>query len=360
MRGLMRDRGIKRIYILGAGFSAPLGMPLTGKLLKLTHTIAQKKPWYDTNRNPYPRGQADWLLQELRFYFPLEEFSHEQIQNEEFSENFDIEKFLSYACAISAFGDDFSRGEDKFVTFLKGWIGEAILEKQEQCMKENISKEYIDFINSLDRSLVLTFNWDTVVETLLDRASKKYDFGLVSASEKQGIPIIKLHGSIDWFLNPCIKDKDVQDVQTEVIRRLDQPDDLDEEEKIHRVKQNLPYFYKNSETLNYPLLVIPGYDKISQAKKLGNVWSSPWAYFYDDLEIIIIGFSLRPDDYHSRAVIYPNLVQGSKCGSLKVKVVDFARSEEEKIAIKKRYEGVENCQFWFEGFNEHVFEKFIN
>ena len=352
MRGYLNDRGIKRIYILGAGFSCPLGMPLTSGVLKLTHDIAQTKSW-DGQKH-----LSEWLLKKLCFYFPLEGFSHEKIQNGKVSKKFDIEKFISYVSAISAFGESFSKaGDDKFVSFLKGWIGEAIWRRQNECMK-NIPKQYADFVNSLNNSLILTFNWDTVVETLLDNTSQAYDFGLESAHQKSGIPIIKLHGSIDWFLDPKTEDTSVK---AEIIRKYDQSADLSKEESIHRVTKNLSYFYnESSPSPNYPLLVIPGYDKISQVTKLGNIWECVWGYLQDDLEIIIMGFSLRPDDYHSRAVIYPNLVYGSRKGYLKVKVVDFAQNEKDKKSIKERYKGVKNCQFWFNGFNEKVFEEFIN
>lgn len=356
MRGLLKDRGIERIYILGAGFSAPLGMPLTNDLLKLTHAVARCKLRYN-NGNPYKKGEAEWLLQELSFYFPLLKFSHEKIEQGEIFEGFDIERFLSYALAISAFGEDFSNGGDRFVSSLKSWIGEAIWRKQIECMKNKIPEQYFHFLDTLNYSLIFTFNWDTVVETFLDRACIKYDYGLSSAYKKSGIPIIKLHGSIDWFLNPWIKSTNVK---TELIRELDQPSDLNEEEKIHKVTQDLRYFYENTSTLNYPLLVIPGYDKISQVKKLGNMWKYLWSCLQDDLEVIIIGFSLRPDDYHSRAIFYPQLVYDSKAGRLKVKVLDYAQDEDTQKNIRARYEGVENCQFWFDGFNEKVFEEFID
>lgn len=358
MRGLFKDRGIKRVYILGAGFSAPLGMPITNKLLKLTYDIARTKEWY-SDFKPCPKGQAEWLLQKLQFYFPLEGFSHKKIQNEEFSKEFDIEKFLSYALAASAFGENFSNGDDQFVSFLKGWIGEAIWRQQLGCMTnyENIPVQYFHFVKSLDQSLIFTFNWDTVVETLLDKSSMSYDFGLESARQKSGTPIMKLHGSIDWFFKPWVKD---EKVKTEIIRRHDQPADLSEGEKIYRVTQNLSYFYESISTLNYPLLVIPAYDKISQVQKLGNMWEYLWSFLQDDLEVIIIGFSWRPDDYHSRAILYSQLVHGSKEGHLKVKVVARAGDEKRKEEIKAIYKGVHDCRFWFDGFNEHVFERFIN
>ena len=115
MRGLLKDRGIKRVYILGAGFSAPLGLPLTRDLLKEIHQIASTKNWYNDKHHPYPEGQAEFLLEQLRYYFPLNRFSHKKIRDGMYPKNFDIEKFLSYALFSSVFGDNFSEQGDKFM-----------------------------------------------------------------------------------------------------------------------------------------------------------------------------------------------------------------------------------------------------
>ena len=100
-------------------------------------------------------------------------------------------------------------------------------------------------------------------------------------------------------------------------------------------------------------------------RQLQHIWDFPFRYFLDDLEIIIIGFSMRSDDYHIGAFIYPQLVQGSRLGSLTVKVIDYvntgdpSRDEKEKAKIIRKYRGIKNCKFWFEGFNEASYG-FIN
>ena len=97
---------------------------------------------------------------------------------------------------------------------------------------------------------------------------------------------------------------------------------------------------------------MPAYDKVSQILKLGDLWQTPWMYLQDELEVVIIGFSMRPDDFHTRAFIYPQLVHGSRSGHLSVKVIDYAINEEQQRGIRDRYAGVENCKFWFKGFSE--------
>ena len=82
----------------------------------------------------------------------------------------------------------------------------------------------------------------------------------------------------------------------------------------------------------------------------------PWRFLQNKLEIIIIGYSMRPDDYHSRAFIYPQLVHGSRSGDLTIKVVDYAKDNAKRDAIKARFEGVENIEYFFDGFGGEALE----
>ena len=79
-------------------------------------------------------------------------------------------------------------------------------------------------------------------------------------------------------------------------------------------------------------------------------------FLQDDLEVVLIGFSMRPDDFHTRAFIYPQLVQGSQSGSLSVKVVDYAADKHHQKEIRKRFEGVKNCKFFFDGFSDSALD----
>jgi hypothetical protein len=60
---------------------------------------------------------------------------------------------------------------------------------------------------------------------------------------------------------------------------------------------------------------------------------------------VIIGYSLRPDDFHSRSFIYPELVHQSRRGCLKVKVVDFAESKKRRKKLRKGSKGLKIVNF---------------
>jgi pimeloyl-ACP methyl ester carboxylesterase len=162
MAGLLKKHGKRRVFIIGAGFNAPLGMPLTSDLLKQVHAVAASKPWVLEDGKPAPREMADWLVEVLDWYYPA------------------------------------------------------------------------------------------------------------------------------------------------------------------------------------------GMDH--------HMWQLPWLWLEDDLEITIIGYSIRPDDYQSRAFIYPRLVRGSRCGALRVKVIDKADTQAARGEVRERFAGVSNCEFCFEGFSKEAVE----
>lgn len=360
MRGTLKIYGIKKVFILGAGFSAPFGMPLTHELLALVYNIALEKQRFGEGGKPIPYGMASWLVEELKWYFPTENFCHSNLQKGLFPEKFDVEKFLSYVYATSAFGEQWDEQGDQFVSFLRKSMGEAIYKEQVKAFKKGIPETYQKFIDCLKASMVITFNWDTLLETLLDINNKSYSYDFAATYETKDIPIIKLHGSIDWFSNFAYKNENWMEF-TPIYRGISgiekNGEFIYEEPVLFKAAGNLLSYYNKAHMS--PRIIAPSYDKLSQATMLGDLWRYPWMFLQDKLEVIIIGFSMRPDDYHSRAFIYPQLVQGSRDGNLRVKVIDYAVDSEKKNTIKKRFAGVENIEFWFEGFNKNSLD-FIN
>lgn len=347
MHGLLKEYGIRRVYILGAGFSAPLGMPLANDLLREVHAVASTKPWYGEDGKVSPHGQAEWLLEELQWYFPLDNISHEGIRKGVLPSDFDIERFLSYVASTSAFqfktSDRWNEHGDKFTAFLKRWIAEVIV-KHQMLPLANVPDLYTRFIGSLEGSLVLTFNWDTLIESLLEQQGLPFAFDLASTYKNEKIPIIKLHGSVDWFSKP-VKEQFKDWMQLNAIS--------ESFEGCYRAQGNLLEYY--AEYLS-PWIVIPSYDKISQILALGEMWQRPWIFLQDELEVIVIGFSMRPDDFHSRAFIYPQLVHGTREGYLRVKVIDLAQDELQQKVVKRRFAGVEGCQFYLSGFSDDALD----
>jgi len=335
---------IKKVFIIGAGFSKPAGLPLTSELLPLVHQKATEKE-YSNSDGVIPMGQAVMLLEELRYYFPLLNVTHNNIIHGRLGRHINLEKFLSFLAAESTFlstSDRFNEHGSKLLAFIKQWIGEVIYERQIKHFK-NIPDFYNVFIKQLCNSLILTFNWDTLIETLLDFQNIKYRYQLNVEDfdeRRNSIPLLKLHGSINWFsTDNYYDDKENSGKFTNLGYGF---------KSIEKQEGDLRIRFNNYQS---PWIVVPNYDKLIQLKEYGELWETPWRYLDDKLEIIFIGFGFRKDDFHARGFIYPKLVQGSRNGNYSVKVVDFAANESDRKKIKNRFKGIENCKFWLDGFN---------
>lgn len=347
MRGCVNSSGINRIFILGAGFSAPAGFPLTSELLRHVHVAASRNA-YNNGQSRF--GQAETLLERLRFYYPLASFSHEMILRGDVPSEFDLEKFLTYVNVESACqwntGERFDEHGNEVVSKLKRWIAQAIFQHQEIALT-NIPDFYHKFVSLVGNAIVFTFNWDTFLESLFEINEITYELDSRSNLDPTKVSLFKLHGSIDWFSYP-----------PDYLRRdwMEFKKLGESFERFYRAKTNdasLADYYRAHLT---PWIIVPAYDKISQIREYGDLWTALYMFFQNELEVVIIGFSMREDDYHTRAIIYPQLVQGSQQGNLRVKVVNLARSSDEKEAIKSKFSGVKNCSFFFEGFSDKAIE----
>jgi hypothetical protein len=348
MAGRLEQCGKRRVFILGAGFNAPLGMPLTAQLLDEVYAVAARKPWRRHDGQLAPHGMADWLVDALNWYYPTAHLDHGAIASGDALKRFNLEEFLSFVAATSAMqlstGERWDEQGDQFSGHVKSWLGEAIERQQREAIK-SLPDYYLKFTRGLHDAVVLTFNWNTLSEELLEREGIRYAFDLDSALSGGAVPVIKLHGSVDWFsLN-------LQDGS--------RPEWLDLEplgasfNGLGRARGDVLRYY---DELLTPWIVIPSYDKIVQVLNLGEVWQLPWLWLEDALEIIIIGYSIRPDDYHSRAFMYPQLVRGSRAGALRVKVVDHADTPEKRREVEQRFAGVQGCRFCFDGFSEQALD----
>lgn len=348
MPGLLARNGKRRVFILGAGFNAPLGMPLTAELLSEVHSVAARKPWHGRNGKPALRGMADWLVETLNWYYPTAGIDHKGIESGAAAKTFNLEEFLSFVAATSAMqlksGQRWDEQGDEFSGHLKAWLGEAI-ELQQRAGMKHLPGYYLKFIDSLQDAVVLTFNWDTVLERLLERRGVAYRFDLDGALAEGAVPLIKMHGSVDWFSMNVEQDRGKPDWL-----RLDPVGDSFE--GLGRARGDLLRCYEHKLT---PWMVLPSFDKIFQMLNLGKVWQLPWLWLEDELEIVVIGYSIRPDDYHSRAFMYPRLVRGSRNG-MRVKVVDHADSDAKRQEVQQRFAGVHGCRFCYEGFSGKALE----
>lgn len=346
MEGWLNLAGYKRLYILGAGFSAPAGIPLTNDLLPLVFAEAAKIQTPDTNS---ALGHAQILLDELNLYFPGIQFDPDRLLNGKVPKEFDFEKFLTYASVISTCqegtGEQLDEHGNMFISYLKSWTATAIHEQQAKAMRE-LPALYTAFAQSMQDAVVFTFNWDTLLEHAFALSDTRFNLDRGTYCEPPTVLLLKLHGSIDWFSGEGPLRKSWMNLlplgksMPSIARASDSFDDL-------------PRYYRAGMT---PWIVLPAFDKTYQIAKYDDLWQMLYLLLQNELEVYIIGFSMRADDYHTHAIIYPQLVQGAQEGRIRVKVVDLASSCRAKRKIEKRFAHIPNRKFWFDGFTEGCLE----
>lgn len=82
---------------------------------------------------------------------------------------------------------------------LEKYLIEVIFECDERAQLEPIAR-WAEFVS--DRDSVITFNYDTLVERALTSVRKNWNHG-TPQDPKTGIPVFKLHGSVDWIVADC-------------------------------------------------------------------------------------------------------------------------------------------------------------
>jgi len=197
------------------------------------------------------------------------------------------------------------------------------------------------FVQHLDQCVILTFNWDTLLEKAFERNNIKYSYDLDQGIKHRCNVILKLHGSIDWF-KP--REFNYQALGKRFFQNLSP-----QLRKYKRYIGNLDDCYNNHMT---PFIVTPNFDKITQLNAFKKLWIMPWNILQNKLNVNIIGFSMRDDDYHTRAFIYPQLYIGSSRGDMNIKVIDYAADDKDKVKLKKKYSGISDVRFDFKGFNK--------
>ncbi len=182
------DRPIYRLFVLGAGFSAPAGLPLGEELL-------------------------DLVRKDLRRYF--RDFGWEGPLEEEIAEwttlypgrPIDLERVLAYSHRKHYLGligseEYFNHGSRSIVAARR-----AIQEILIKATPMDTPQLFRDFAEELGPDdVVLTFNYDSLLEQALDDIGKPYSLTPQwwlkddpAQFRPKYVDLIKLHGSIDWY-----------------------------------------------------------------------------------------------------------------------------------------------------------------
>ena len=174
------------VYVVGAGFSAGLGYPLTKSLL------VEAWEWLD------PDAQ-ERLAQVIRFHHPAFDperrttFPNIEQLLSEIAVNLDLFK-ASRPLQGKLSPDDLRDAQME----LLGCIGERFHEQYDRACETPWLRDVVNRIHS-ENAAVISFNWDLVLDHLLfqDGLSAR-GYGL-STKLGSGALLLKPHGSLNWY-----------------------------------------------------------------------------------------------------------------------------------------------------------------
>ena len=169
------------------------------------------------------------------------------------------------------------------------------------------------------RNTVITFNYDTLLENSLSRLDIPFTYSLPMAGDSiktEGrLPVLKLHGSVNWVFQDCAGEGPNEDILTMV--PYDSYEDI----------------IKNEDE---PFLLPPTWRKVFSGT-LAGIWNQSVKAIAEATRIIVVGFSLPPTDIHFRYLLAAGLQENISLRDFIV--VNLAKPGQEG-AIKQNFEQI--------------------
>lgn len=373
-----------RILVLGAGFSRLAGLPLGTELFQLVRRSVATA-----------HGRTNRLERDIARYIQYRRncddcaLTPDSIDYEEFLGFLDIEHFLWLRG-----GDTWSSEGNESQLMIRQAIGRVLLDRTPS--GRDLPQAYRRFARGLTSTdWVLTFNYDTLLETALEAEGVRYRlfphrYSRIHAahndidSSEEEVVVLKLHGSLDWFhragyeeqlavaassgiqyepRHPVFGRDRIVDATPIVGGPRSEQDPL---LKVFRVG-DARRVYDSADWRYAPLLLAPSSMKLVYSQPLHSLW---WGLARAGglcLSVGIIGYSLPPYDAYARQALYalarnfteyePDLRLGTR-RKTKLRIVDLCGDQAARGTLADRYRFVnwERGELWSGGFDEEAVE----
>lgn len=354
-----------RLFYLGAGFSRFAGLPLGTEVFDAVVDAAKRTPLFESILEPD--------LERFRTFKKRTVVGRqsESFDAEEFMAFLDVEHFLRLKG-----GDVYSDEADRSQQLVKNLIAKLLVVRQSE-MTDERWQPYLDFACRLHPGdTVVTFNYDTILETALERSNVPYrlvpmrlsevhpGYGVVKTPETE-VVVLKVHGSIDFFdIQPWqenrrffakfafpIADRHPIFGNQEVFRPtpiVHEPYHEDSQlRRIHRVRDIQAFLRQANLVVEAPLILAPSHQKLLYSSPLKELWwgMAEAGSFMES--VAIIGFSLPQHDQYALQAIYSAIRNfqhydaGELLNKAPLKVVDFFPEKKHRAALKRRYRFVD-------------------
>ena len=369
-----------RIFILGAGFSQPAGLPLASELFsEVCHSIRS----YYGRDTKFERDLKNYL----RYRKACDQTDHplSETDLEEFMSYLDIEHYLTLRGS-----DTWSNEGNESQLMIRKEIGRVIQNRTPPA--ESLPDVYYRFVERLSlQDVIITLNYDILLERALEFIGKPYrlfpcHFKKIGYqlnevdSDIEELTVLKLHGSVDWFDDRgYLESRAVLDKQgatnVQIHSVFDQPERFGAELlvkgprplddpllHIYRIRK-VDEYYKRDGNFNAPFILSPSHVKFLYAEPLLSFWYGIGRWGGYNLGISVIGFSLPRHDEYIRIGLYQMIsnYQGSWWNDKlldvlrdNVRFVDYRCSQEDIVEYKQNYCFVNSsrAEYLFGGFND--------
>lgn len=327
-----------RVFILGAGFSAGAGVPLTIELLReALKLFFAECPGIYSRVERYARQSMGLTSNDS------------DISTVSFSKLCTFLEFIELT--EYGGGERWSENGSREKLALRFYLAKVLVARTPK--HHEIPELYRAFAAQLHpQDFVISFNWDGLLEAAIEAVGKRYSYNVL---DENVIYISKLHGSVNW--------------------RLGEPN------QWGKPSRTLPWskidfgsgmmersLYSSAELLRFeawsayqplgevdPYLVLPGYGKAFDVRANAPLWYKPGNMFAFSHHVFIIGLSIAPDDFFVRSLFLSTLPY----------IEDYSREPDRKIVVinpsneaHHDYEFIlakSNAELWNENFClEHV------
>ena len=281
------------VFILGAGASKAAGAPLIGDFLDRASEL-HKKGEVGDHASDFARVFSG--ISKLQAVHSKAELDLNNI--EAVFAAFDMGKLVGRLPGLE--GDEINQT----LVSLKRLIV-VTLEFTTQCQVREgqirPDETYANFVELLERlqtsghsCSVITFNYDIALDYALHFLNARHDYCLSEGEERDGMPLLKLHGSINWArCGQCerivpwrLGTLGTSDLFGVKLMRLNLGTDL----------RNAGLSCCGKEVVPEPVLVPPTWNKSGYQGSLVNVWRQAAKELSEAENIVVSGYSLTETD----------------------------------------------------------------
>lgn len=353
---------LKRVFILGAGFSKPAGMPLATELLPLLLDklqLSEMRKW------------VDGLCRRLAWLSGSDQESNSLPLNIEqvfHYANFDVEVWRLKQQLVPLGRQDgltpWNQGEsiEIWLSYLEDALRDVISEFDNNCNLAPITR-WADSINECDS--VLSFNYDTLVERSLTKLGKEWNHGFFGKDEC-GNSVFKLHGSIDWLIAHRIENFPELDLlfdKENANRSVNDTGNIEDDCRLWKCRtreqrtdwiegRELQCIHKKACPRTVGIAGLGAYKELHRVPGMGCVWTRGMQALYHADHAVVIGFAMS--DFDAMAQLQFAEVAQKRQGEgrpLPVSVVDPYEDEASKDRFRRVFRYVDFINEKHESFD---------